>query len=86
MEGGNMSFIIMLVLLALVIWGIVGLIKALINNASNTPTWKGIIISAIFGLLPFYLIMCFFGWAGESRKQKYNEDDDPFADRWHNDR
>ena len=85
MEGGNMSFIIMLVLLALVIWGIVGLIKALINNACNTPTWKGIIISAIFGLLPFYLIMCFFGWAGEFREQKYNEDN-PFADRWHNDR
>ena len=85
MEGGNMSFLISLVILALVIWGIVGLIKAIINGARNSPTWKGIIISAIFGLLPFYLIMCFFGWAGESREED-EEDDDPFADRWQNDK
>jgi hypothetical protein len=31
----------------------------------NTPTWKGIIISAILGMLPLYLVLCFFGIMGE---------------------
>lgn len=76
---GTLIFVGVIILIILIIRG-------LINSAKNTPTWRGIIWSAIFGLLPFYLIMCFFGWAGESRKQEYDEDDDPFADRWHNDR
>jgi hypothetical protein len=31
----------------------------------NTPTWKGIIISAILGMLPLYLVLCFFGIMGD---------------------
>ncbi len=33
----------------------------------NTPTWKGIIISALLGCLPLYLFLCFIGWMGESK-------------------
>ena len=47
----------------LVIWTI----KALIRNAIHVPTWTGIIISAVLGMLPLYLILCFFGIMGEAR-------------------
>lgn len=47
---------------------IVLIIKAIINSATNMPTWQGIIISALLGMLPFYLIMCWLGWMGESRE------------------
>lgn len=47
----------------LVIW----VIKALIRSAANMPTWEGIIISAILGMLPLYLILCYFGIMGEKR-------------------
>lgn len=42
-------------------------IKAIIRSATNMPTWTGIIISAIVGMLPLYLILCFFGIIGEKR-------------------
>ena len=35
----------------------------------NMPTWKGIIISAILGLLVLYLVCCFFGLMGEEQKK-----------------
>lgn len=38
------------------------------NSSRNTPTWRGIIISAILGMLPMYLILCFFGVMGEERE------------------
>ena len=75
---GTLIFVGVIILIILIIRG-------LINSARNTPSWRGIIWSAIFGVLPFYLIMCFFGWAGESREED-EEDDDPFADRWQNDK
>ena len=31
----------------------------------NRPTWKGSIIRALLGILPFYLVMCFLGIWGE---------------------
>lgn len=31
----------------------------------NYPTWKGIIISAILGMLPLYLFLCAIGLMGE---------------------
>lgn len=49
---------------------IVLIIKAIINGATNRPTWQGIIISALLGMLPFYLVMCWFGWMGESRDNR----------------
>ena len=50
-----------------VIYLVVWAIKAIIRSATNVPTWEGIIISAILGMLPFYLFLCFFGIMGESR-------------------
>lgn len=48
---------------------IVGIIKVISRGPAKNPTWKGIIISAILGLLLFYLIFCFLGWMGEERKR-----------------
>ena len=39
-------------IIAIVIW----FMKGLIRNATNSPTWEGIIISALIGMLPMYLI------------------------------
>lgn len=63
MEGGGaLSLIIML----LAIGGCCLLFFYAIKNAAkNLPTWEGIIISALLGMLPLYLILCFFGWMGE---------------------
>ena len=53
---------------ALVLIGMFVLLYLAIKyGGTNNPTWKGIIISAIFGLLPLYLILCFFGVMGEER-------------------
>ena len=57
-------------ILYLVIW----FIKLIIRSATNMPTWQGIIISAILGMLPFYLFLCFFGLMGEERNM-YSTDD-----------
>ncbi len=61
----DILFIILIFIgtLWLTLWGT----KALIKGAANTPTWNGIIISAILGMLPMYLILCFFGIMGEPR-------------------
>ncbi|MBQ3382059.1 MAG: hypothetical protein IJG54_01835 [Bacteroidales bacterium] len=60
--GGGLSLIIML----LAIGGFCLLFFYAIKNAAkNLPTWEGIIISALLGMLPLYLILCFFGWMGE---------------------
>lgn len=61
--GDSIAFYIMIGLSV----GIIFIIKAMINNATNTPTWQGVIISAIFCVLPLYLIMCWLGWMGEKR-------------------
>ena len=45
-------------------------ITTILGWARCNPTFKGIIISLIFGLLPPYLILCFFGLMGEERQRK----------------
>ena len=57
-------FLIIFVATAGVIYIIVRIIKA---GIPNTPTWKGIIISALLGMLPLYLVLCFFGVMGEDK-------------------
>lgn len=52
-----------------VIYLVVWAIKAIIRSATHVPTWEGIIISAILGMLPFYLVLCFFGIMGEKRNE-----------------
>lgn len=55
-------------LLYLFVW----FIKAIIRSATNLPTWSGIIISAFLGILPLYLILCYFGIMGEKRNESLN--------------
>lgn len=59
----------MWIMIILMILLIVGVIKVISKKTANNPTWKGIIISAIFGMLPLYLICCFLGWMGEERNR-----------------
>ena len=49
----------------LAVWAI----QAIIRSATHVPTWGGIIISAILGMLPLYLVLCFFGVMGEVRNE-----------------
>lgn len=58
-----------LVEILLIIGVIVLLAQAIVKGAKNNPTWKGVIISLILGLLPLYLILCFFGIMGEERNR-----------------
>lgn len=44
---------------------------AIKKGGKNLPSWKGIIISAILGMLPLYLILCFFGVMGDERTDTY---------------
>lgn len=60
---GLLAILLVICVLYLIVWGI----GILIKNATHVPTWGGIIISAILGMLPLYLILCFFGIMGESR-------------------
>ena len=46
------------------------IVKAIINSATNIPSWQGIIISALIGMLPFYLFLCWLGWMG-NEKERY---------------
>ena len=45
----------------------VAIVFAIRHGGTNNPTWRGIIISALLGMLPLYLILCFFGVMGEER-------------------
>ena len=57
-------------LVAILFIGLIILIGvAIIHGAENNPTWTGIIVSALLGMLVFYLILCFFGIMGEKRKR-----------------
>jgi RsiW-degrading membrane proteinase PrsW (M82 family) len=64
--GSNSLFLIIFVVFVGIIYLIVKIIMA---GIPNTPTWKGIIISALLGMLPLYLVLCFFGVMGEERKR-----------------
>jgi len=64
----NMTGILLLAILVLFI--LVLFIVAVFNANHNYPTWKGIIISSIFGMLPLYLILCFIGWMGHEKQQE----------------
>lgn len=62
-----LSVLIFALLIALFI---IVFLRAIANAVWNRPTWKGIIISAIFGLLPLYLILCALGIMGEDERLK----------------
>lgn len=58
-----------------IVFFIIMFIKISIDHATNIPTWNGIIISSLIGMLGFYLIMCWIGWMGDKRddEQKNSE-------------
>lgn len=61
------SFITMWLMLLLIFALMIVLLAAAIKYSKNQPTMKGVIISLILGMLPLYLILCFFGVMGEER-------------------
>lgn len=63
--GTGLSMWIMVFLII----GVIALIASAIKGSSNQPTMKGVIISLIIGMLPLYLILCFFGVMGEERNR-----------------
>lgn len=67
-----MRFLLMILLLALCFFIAKPIIEAIIKGAINKPTWKGIIISAILGVLPIYLVLCWFGYMGDDREPRGN--------------
>ena len=67
-----MSGIVMILLIFGVFALIIKIIQNISNSGTNTPTWRGIIISALIGMLPLYLILCFLGAMGESNDNKMN--------------
>ena len=48
---------------------LIGVIVYMVKNweKAHLPTWKGIIISALIGLLPLYLVLCFLKVMGKER-------------------
>ena len=46
-------------------------LKAMGRSVMNKPTWKGGIISGLLGLLPFYLLLCLFGFMGIEREEEF---------------
>lgn len=60
-----MELFFLLVLIAIAAFLVIIISKTIKAGIPNTPTWKGIIISAIIGLLPLYLVLCFFGVMGK---------------------
>jgi len=66
---GFISILLVVGFVYLIIW----CIKALMRSATHVPTWEGIIISAILGMLPLYLILCFFGIMGEKRYKNLDD-------------
>lgn len=56
-------FLILLGGVFFVIW----LILALLGLSRRNPTVTGVIISLLFGVLPLYLVLCFFGLMGDEK-------------------
>ena len=67
---GRVSITPGLILLLIILGVCVLLFLAIKYGGRNNPTWTGIIVSAIFGLLPLYLVLCFFGLMGEERQDR----------------
>ena len=68
-----MEYIITIVFASLLIGTFIYFLIWLLKGDANTPTWTGIIISAIIGLLPLYLVLCFFGIMGDDPKREVEE-------------
>ena len=49
-----------------ILFALVLIVTAVSNR--NRPTWKGVIISFVIGLLPFYLLLCLLGVMGKKKQ------------------
>ena len=63
-----------LIVVVLIFIVIIEIIKWLISCASNVPSWMGVIFSFGLGVLPLYLILCFFGVMGDKRDKDKQEE------------
>ena len=50
----------------LVLW----LLLTILGSARCNPTFSGVVISLMLGMLPLYLILCFFGLMGDEREEE----------------
>lgn len=62
-----MDLLAILLGLGIVIF-VVWAIMAIIGSSKSNPTLQGVVLSMILGVLPLYLILCFFGIMGEPRE------------------
>ncbi len=62
----SFGFIDLFIIFSLVGFGLL-IIYAITRGGENKPTWEGIILSAVLGLLGLYLILCYFGYMGEEK-------------------
>ena len=63
-----MEYWIMLATMVFMMWLFYAVVKAITKSATNVPTWKGVIVSSLLGVLPFYLFMCWLGVWGEAKQ------------------
>ena len=61
----------------LLVVGIGALVILAIKYTRNSPTLEGIAISALLGMLPLYLVLCFFGIMGEGDEEDEDEQSEP---------
>ena len=63
-----MFMLALLIIITLIITPIY-LLLALIGLSRSNPTLTGVVVSLVIGMLPLYLILCFFGIMGEPRNR-----------------
>lgn len=63
-----MFMLALLIMITLIITPIY-LLLALIGLSRSNPTLTGVVVSLVIGMLPLYLILCFFGIMGEPRNR-----------------
>ena len=67
----DFSEVSIMLLMSLLIALVIYLLIQIINYPNkNYPTWTGIIISLLIGMLPLYLFLCFFGIMGDKSQNK----------------
>ena len=63
-----MFMLALLIIITLIVTPIY-LLLALIGLSRSNPTLTGVVVSLVIGMLPLYLILCFFGIMGEPRNR-----------------
>ena len=63
-----MEILVILFGLGIVIF-VIWAIMAIIGSSNSNPTLLGVVVCLMLGVLPLYLILCFFGIMGEPREK-----------------